>query len=410
MHLVDYTGRGGHQIQIVLPFQTFLDDLQVQKAQEAAAESKAQRNRGLRLKLQSRVIELQLFQCIPKIRIFCPVRRIHTAVHHGVHFFISRKRLLTGTLRIRHGISHPGILYIFQAGGDISHHTGAQFLARDKLPCAEIPDLHHFRLCPGSHHQDLRPFADLSFLDPAEHDHAPIGIIHGIKDQRLQRCLRIAFGRRDLPDDLFQDVIHIQPGLCGDQGRLLGVNTDHVLDLLLDPLRLRAGQIDLIDHGHDIQVMIQRQVDICQGLGLHSLGRVHHQDRPVAGCQAPGNLVVKIHMPRRIDQIENVFFSVSCLVDRAHRLGLDGDAPLPLQIHVVQHLGLHLPAGQKPGLLDDPVRQCGFPMVYMGNNTKIPYFTLFYLCHVSSSSITTNSICFRTGSAVNGLSCAEQLR
>ena len=42
-HFVNYGRRGSDQIQIVFTFQTFLNDLHVQQAEEAAAEAKAQR-------------------------------------------------------------------------------------------------------------------------------------------------------------------------------------------------------------------------------------------------------------------------------------------------------------------------------------------------------------------------------
>ena len=56
VYLVDNSRSGGYQIQVIFPLQALLYDLQMQKSQEAAAETKAQGNRGLRLKLQGRVI------------------------------------------------------------------------------------------------------------------------------------------------------------------------------------------------------------------------------------------------------------------------------------------------------------------------------------------------------------------
>ena len=41
----------------------------------------------------------------------------------------------------------------------------------------------------------------------------------------------------------------------------------------------------------------------------------------------------------------------------ADRLGLYGDPSLPFQIHVIQNLGLHFPAGEKSCLLYNPVCQ-----------------------------------------------------
>ena len=44
--------------------------------------------------------------------------------------------------------------------------------------------------------------------------------------------------------------------------------------------------------------------------------------------------------------------SATCVTDS---LRFDGNAPLPLQIHVVEHLRLHLPAGEKSCLLYNSV-------------------------------------------------------
>ena len=118
--------------------------------------------------------------------------------------------------------------------------------------------------------------------------------------------------------------------------------------------------------------MIQRQINIRQRLRLYTLRRVHNQNRAVARRQRPAHLIIEIHMSRRIDQIKNILVSILCLIDKPDGLGFDRNAPLPLQIHIVKHLILHLPAGKKPGLLNDPVRQSGFAVVDMCDNTKVP--------------------------------------
>ena len=70
---------GGNQIQVELSFQTLLDNLHVQQSQKSAAESKAQRLGGLRLKGQRSVVELQLVQRVAQVGIFCTVCRIDAA-------------------------------------------------------------------------------------------------------------------------------------------------------------------------------------------------------------------------------------------------------------------------------------------------------------------------------------------
>jgi hypothetical protein len=46
---------------------------------------------------------------------------------------------------------------------------------------------------------------------------------------------------------------------------------------------------------------------------------------------------------RSIDQVENVVLSIFGVIVKANCLGLDGDASLFLQIHVIENLSGHLP-------------------------------------------------------------------
>ena len=129
--------------------------------------------------------------------------------------------------------------------------------------------------------------------------------------------------------------------------------------------------------------MIQCQIDIRQCLCLNALCRIHHQDRAVAGRQRTADFVVKVHMSRSIDQVKDILFSVLRLIYRAYCLCLDGNTAFPLQVHIVQHLCLHLSAGEQTGLLDDAVCQGGFTVIYMCHNTKIADLTLVYCCHTT---------------------------
>ena len=76
-------------------------------------------------------------------------------------------------------------------------------------------------------------------------------------------------------------------------------------------------------------------------------------------------------MARGVDQVQGIGPAVLRLVVQADGPGLDGDAPLPLQIHVVQQLGLHLPLGDGVTQLNEPVRQRGFSVVDVGDDGKL---------------------------------------
>ena len=179
-------------------------------------------------------------------------------------------------------------------------------------------------------------------------------------------------------DNGFQNIFHIQSGLCGYARRVMRFNTDNILDLIRNPVRSCAWQVDLVDDREHIQVMIQRQIHIRQSLGFNALGCVYHKNSAVTGCQASGYLVVKVHMSRGVDQVKNILFSIFRVVDGADRLRLDGNAALPLQIHIIQYLGLHLTAGQKTGHLNDAVGQGRFAVVNVGDDTEVADLALVH--------------------------------
>ncbi len=124
------------------------------------------------------------------------------------------------------------------------------------------------------------------------------------------------------------------------------LQTNHILNLINDPFRLRAGQVNLIDDRQHVQVMVESKVDVGQRLRLNPLRRIHYQDRAVTGRKAAGYLIVKVDMAGGINQVKNILFPILGPVYNTDSLRLDRNPALPLQIHVVQHLRLHLAAGQ----------------------------------------------------------------
>ena len=176
--------------------------------------------------------------------------------------------------------------------------------------------------------------------------------------------------------DVLQHRVDVDALLGGDLGGVHGLQADDVLDLLFHPGRVGGGQVDLVDDRADLQIVLQGQVGVGQGLGLDALGGVHHQHRPLAGGQGAGDLVVEVHMARGVNEVELIVLPVLGAVGQPDGPGLDGDAPLPLQVHVVQQLGLHVPRGYGVALLDEPVGQRGFAVVNVGDNGKIADFGL----------------------------------
>ena len=88
------------------------------------------------------------------------------------------------------------------------------------------------------------------------------------------------------------------------------VEADHVLDLLLDPLRLGGRQVDLVEHRDDLVAGVERLVDVGEGLRLDPLAGVDDEQRALAGGERPRHLVGEVDVAGRVHEVEDVELAV----------------------------------------------------------------------------------------------------
>ena len=77
-----------------------------------------------------------------------------------------------------------------------------------------------------------------------------------------------------------------------------GVEADDLLDLLAHALGVRGGEVDLVDDGDDLVVVLDRLVDVGQRLRLDALRGVDHQQRAFARGEAAADLVGEVDVAR----------------------------------------------------------------------------------------------------------------
>ena len=114
---------------------------------------------------------------------------------------------------------------------------------------------------------------------------------------------------------------------------------------MLDPFRVGGGEVNFVDDGADFQIVVQGEVGVGQGLGLNALAGVHDEDGPLAGGQRAADLVVEVHVARGVDEVQGIGLAVLGVIAEGDGAGLNGDAALLFQVHVVQKLAFHLPFG-----------------------------------------------------------------
>src|SRR6185503_6887184 len=148
-------------------------------------------------------------------------------------------------------------------------------------------------------------------VDDTHHDHgAAVAVVPAVEDQCAKRCVRIALGRGHARDHGFQHFRHALAGFCARQHGPAAIEAHHLFDHLHRTVDVSRRQIDLVEYGYDLEVALERQVRVGDGLGLDALGGVHHEERPFACGQAPAHLVAEVHVSRGVDQLELVVRAV----------------------------------------------------------------------------------------------------
>ena len=126
----------------------------------------------------------------------------------------------------------------------------------------------------------------------------------------------------------------------------------------------------LFSTGTMVRSLPTARIGVGHGLGLNSLRRIDQQDRPLAGRQAARNLVVKVDVAGRVDQVQLVHLAVERVIDR-HGPGLDGDPTLALEIHVIEQLLAKLALRDRTGLQQQLVGQRALAVVDVGDDREI---------------------------------------
>src|SRR5690606_22081965 len=369
-HLIDHGGGGGDQVQVVLALQTLLDDLHVQHAEKADAETETQRVGAFRLVLQRGVIPGELFQSVAEILEIVGADREQTGEHLRLHLLEAGEHFHIRSAGQGQGVTHRGAVNVLDASDDEDHLARLEIHGFGVLGVehADAVDLMHLA---GGLHQYLVALLDPALLDPDQRHHTQVIVEPGVDDQRLQRRLDFALGRRNHLDQPLQHIFHPNAALGTADHGISRIDADNSLEPQLDSLRLSLGQVDLVQYRHHLQPLFNGRVAVGHRLSLYALGCIHYQQRAFTGRQRTADLVVKVAVTRGVDEVQLVGFAVTRLVVEGNAVGLDGDATLTLQIHRVQYLGCHLPFAQAAADLNETVGQSRFAVVDVGNDREI---------------------------------------
>ena len=82
-------------------------------------------------------------------------------------------------------------------------------------------------------------------------------------------------------DDAFQHLVDAQSLLGGNRDCVERIEAEVLVDLLAHPLHVRRGQVDLVDDRQELEIVLEREVEVGDRLRLHPLrGRRPPPARP----------------------------------------------------------------------------------------------------------------------------------
>ena len=224
-----------------------------------------------------------------------------------------------------------------------------------------------------SGHNELDPFAMVKHPvhHPHQHHDTNIGIEPGIEYQGLGWLGRVSGRRRYTLHDGLKHLFDSESGLGRYHQHVRRIETDDILDLLRHPVRIRRGEIDLVHDGNQLEIRVHCEIGVRKGLCLDPLRRIDDQESTFTGGERTRNLVRKIDVAGGVDQIEDVLLTVGRMKRHASRLCLDRDAPLSLEIHVVEELILHFSLGQCVGRFEQSIGERALAVIDMRNDAEI---------------------------------------
>ena len=269
----------------------------MQQPEKAATETKAERGRRFHLVGEACIVQAQLAHRRAQVLELRGVHGKQAAEHHRHGGAEAGQGLVDWFAIVGDGVADTRVRHLLDRGGEHADLAGAKFVHRRELGREHAGAIH----IVGSiraHHADALALFQHAVDDAHQHDHAEINVVPAVDQQRLQRGIAVAFRRRQARDDRFQNFGDVQSGLGRNLNGVRCIETDDVLDLLLDLGRLGRRQVHFIEHRHDLVTIVDCLVDVRQCLRLDALTGIDHEERSLAGGKRPVDLIGKVDVAR----------------------------------------------------------------------------------------------------------------
>ena len=268
-HIGDVGDRGddGH---IVLTVEPLLDDLHMEQPEETAPEAKAEGSGALGGEGQGGVIEPQLIERGTEVLVVLRRNGIDTSEDHRLYFLKALDRSCGRTLHRGDGVAHLDLPRVLDPRDDVAHVSTLHLLLRHHI---QLQSTHLIGIVLGI---GLHEFYPLTGVDRSIHhlivgNDPSVGIEHGVKDESLQRSIRITHRCGDLLHDGIKYLLYTHSGATTGEQDILPVTAQEIYHLIPGEVDIGTIEVNLIEHRDDRQVVLDRHIEIGDRLRLHPL-------------------------------------------------------------------------------------------------------------------------------------------
>ena len=275
--------RGRDEAEVELALEPLPHDLHVEETQEAASEPEAQRARRLGLVGDARIVQPQPLERLSEVRVVVAIDWVQPAEHHRLRVLIALERLARPR-RLGDRLAAARLAHVLDAGDEVADLAGLEHRHWGRGGSAEadlVGVVHGVRL------QEPQASAgrQTAVHHPHRADHAAVLVEVRIEDQGLQR--RVAVTRRggDTVDHRVEQLGNALSRLGTDPQDLGRRDAEDALDLLRVEVRVGRREIDLVQRGDDLEVVLEGEIAVGECLGLDALRGVDDEHDALARGQ-----------------------------------------------------------------------------------------------------------------------------
>ena len=195
-------------------------------------------------------------------------------------------------------------------------------------------------------------------------------IIRKVKDESAILGAFTGTRRRNTRYNRLQKLGYTNAGFARHQQNIAPFASQQIHHFLAHFLGAAVRYVGFGEDRNDSEARVFGHLERGECLCLHALGAINQQEYALDSLQRAGDFVRKVDVTRSVDEVEFVGVT-SLLIRHAHRLHLNGNPSLPLQLHTIKYLLFHFARFDRFGGLEHAVSQGRLTVVDVRDNRKI---------------------------------------